>query len=111
MYVIKIFLLSIFITSIFVNIKFINEASFALGLYFLFRMLTDYRKCTLSYIECKIRNVDKKQGHINKILNNLIDYNKKSYRFFIYIFLIFIISINYYKLNIFFILYAKKDKE
>jgi hypothetical protein len=41
--------------------------------YFLFKMITDYDKCTLSYIECKLRNVKKEDGYIYDFLHSIVD--------------------------------------
>ena len=40
-------------------------------LYFTIKIIVDYRKCTLSYLECKIRNVKKEKGYINKFFDDL----------------------------------------
>ena len=42
-------------------------------LFFLIKMLFNYRKCTISYIECKLRKVKKEQGYLNSFLNSIID--------------------------------------
>ena len=41
--------------------------------YFTIKILIDYRKCTLSYLECKIRNVKKEKGYINKFFDDLFN--------------------------------------
>ena len=40
--------------------------------YFIFKMVTLYEKCTLSYIECKLRNVKKEEGYIYDFLHSII---------------------------------------
>ena len=43
-------------------------------LFFVGKMITGYDKCTLSYIECKfIRNVPKKDGLLNALVNGLVN--------------------------------------
>ena len=42
-------------------------------LFFLIKMLFNYRKCTISYIECKLRKVKKEQGYLNRFLDSIID--------------------------------------
>jgi hypothetical protein len=42
-------------------------------LFFTIKILIDYRKCTVSYLECKIRNVPKEEGYINYLINGLSD--------------------------------------
>ena len=44
-------------------------------IYLLFKWLSDYRKCTLSYIEIKLRNIKKEQGILYNFLEDLIDFN------------------------------------
>lgn len=41
--------------------------------FFVFKIVFNYRQCTLSYIECKLRNVKKDEGYINKLIENLVD--------------------------------------
>ena len=46
-------------------------------IFFLVKMVFNYRKCTISYIECKLRNVKKEDGYINKFMNDIIDFREK----------------------------------
>ena len=57
----------ILLTSI--NNKKINEIALTMVGYFLFRWITNYRQCTISYLECKLRGVKKEDGYIYNILN------------------------------------------
>lgn len=36
------------------------------------KLLLDYRKCTLSYVECKVRNVKKEDGYIHNALEEIM---------------------------------------
>lgn len=55
------------------------------------KLLFDLRKCTVSYIECKVRGVKKEEGIVYNFLDNIFCLNQyKS----IYIILITIIIIN-----------------
>lgn len=36
------------------------------------KLLLDYRKCTLSYVECKLRNVKKNDGYIHNVLEEIM---------------------------------------
>lgn len=47
-------------------------------LYFTVKIIINYRKCTLSYLECKIRNVDKEKGYINNFFDDLFDIRYES---------------------------------
>ena len=42
-------------------------------LFIAIKMIFNYRKCTISYIECKIRGVTKDLGYINSILDPIVD--------------------------------------
>ena len=94
MYSIKLYLIFFFLISFFIKNKNINTISMTICFYFLFRWITNYRKCTISYIECKLRRVPKENGVIFNILEPLYDINKSDYRYLIYIFVFIIILIN-----------------
>ena len=87
----------ILLTSI--NNKKINEIALTMVGYFLFRWITNYRKCTISYLECKLRGVKKDDGYIYNILNPLFDVNKKYNRSKYYILFILLGFYNMRKLN------------
>ena len=74
-------IISFLIYSCFVKNNNINECAKSICGYFLFRWITDYRKCTVSYIECKVRGVKKEKGFIYQKLNHIFDYNKSKYRY------------------------------
>jgi hypothetical protein len=40
-------------------------------IYFAFKWITNYRKCTISYIECKLRGVKKEEGYLYNFLNEM----------------------------------------
>ena len=74
----------------------LNEISYVIIIYLLFRWITNYRKCTISYLECKIRGVKKEQGYLYNILEELFDLNKTDFIYLIYIlFGIILIKLNY----------------
>ena len=64
-------------------------------IYLLIKWLSDYRKCTISYLECKVRGVKKEDGYINRYIDPVIDLNQSEYRYFIYLFIIVITLGNY----------------
>ena len=61
--------------------------------------ITNYRKCTLSYIECKLRGVKKEDGIIYNIMSQIYDVNKKKYKYIIYIFIFTVMCIHFEKLK------------
>ena len=48
-------------------------------------MLSDYDKCTLSYIECKLRGVKKKDGYIYDFLHSIIELKHTPHAKYFYI--------------------------
>ena len=46
-----------------------------------FKIIADYRVCTIAYAECKIRNVERHESYINMLLDPMIDvrYSKQVY--------------------------------
>lgn len=92
-------LLFVLTISCFINHESINECAMSICGYFLFRWITDYRKCTVSYIECKIRGVKKEKGYIYNILEPIFDCNKYRYRYLLYFFVFIILMINYCKFH------------
>ena len=58
-------------------------------------MIFNYRKCTISYIECKLRNVKKDHGYINNFVNQIIDIRETNSSIFIYIYAFIIIYFNF----------------
>lgn len=41
--------------------------------FMLFKFITNYRLCTVSYIECKVRGVKHNDGYLNQVLDPIID--------------------------------------
>ena len=82
------------ILSCFIKSKKINQFARTVCAYLLFRWITNYRKCTISYYECKLRGVKKEKGILFNILNNIFDYNKSKYRLILYLLVLIIFQIN-----------------
>lgn len=92
-----IYLLFLYLTiTIFFHNKYINNISITLCIYFLLKWITNYRKCTISYIECKLRGVSKEKGYINQVLDSILDYNKHKYRFYIYLFTFLLLLVHFF---------------
>ena len=65
---------------------------FALTVYFGFKWIFNYRKCTISYIECKLRNVKKEYGYLYQLLDYIIDYRyNKNIKYVILLQILFVI--------------------
>jgi hypothetical protein len=67
--------------------------------FFLVKWISNYRQCTMSYIECKLRGVPKEKGYINYILDSLIDVNQTEVRYIVYTFVVMILLIDLYRLG------------
>jgi hypothetical protein len=93
-----IILLMYFLLSCFYD-KIDNDFICFLCVFFLIKWIIDYRKCTVSYIECKLRGVKKEQGVVYNIMEDILDINKSRYKYLIYIFVLFVFYINFKKLN------------
>ena len=74
--------------------KKLNEYYIGILVFFLIKMVFNYRKFTVSYIECKLRNVKKEDGYINKFMNDIIDFREKDESIFVYIYAGLIIFFN-----------------
>jgi hypothetical protein len=75
---------------VFLNRKLPREY-FALIIFFMFKMLFNYRKCTISYLECKIRNVKREHGYLNTLLDSIIDLRYTDHILILYTNAIFLI--------------------
>lgn len=67
-------------------------------IYLCFKWVFNYRKCTLSYIEVKVRDLDLKHGILYNFLEDLIDFRYNILINYIYI-LQFVIIFKYYFLK------------
>ena len=85
------------IITILLNKK-INKIYIFILVFLLLKTIFNYRKCTMSYIECKVRDVKKENGYINNLLNQIINIRDKDEIVFIYIYSFLIIYYYYFKL-------------
>jgi len=89
----------LFVLSCFVKYKMFNLLIAILGIFLLFKWLSDFRLCTVSYIEVKLRNVPIKDGYMYRFMDELVDFNKFSLKYILYIIVLFIILRNMYILK------------
>jgi hypothetical protein len=81
-------------------IKNINHDSICfICCFLLIKWILNYRKCTISYIECKFRGVKKEKGIIYNIMEEIYDVNKFKYRYIIYLFVLVVFYINFKNLK------------
>jgi hypothetical protein len=62
-----------------------------LSIYLLFKWIFNYRTCTLSYYEVKLRNVQINEGFLYQFLESVVDLRYNKYIFIIYLIQILII--------------------
>ena len=63
----------------------------AITLYVFVKIITNYRKCTISYFECKLRNVKKEQGLLYNYLERIVDLRYDEYNYLILLYLYFVL--------------------
>ena len=83
--------------SLFSKNKKIIEWSIAICIYLLFKWIFDYHKCTLSYLECKIRNIKKEDGFLYNFLENITNLNKSENKNIVYFAASIVLFINLHK--------------
>ena len=50
-----------------------------------FKIITNYRKCTFSRLECKLRKVKKEDGVLASFLDRVVDLRYSKYKYFLYV--------------------------
>ena len=85
------------ISSIFINNIQINSLAVSWCIFLLFKWITNLHKCTISYIECKIRKIKKEKGFFYNSMAPILNINKHKHRYIIYIFVFIVLIINIYK--------------
>jgi len=64
--------------------KILSHNYISLIIFFTFKMLTNYRKCTFSYLECKIRKVKKEEGYLYDIMDHIVNLREHKYKMGLY---------------------------
>ncbi len=77
--------------------KYSKYYSWILGLvlFFTLKWILNYRKCTISYIEIKLRGVKKEKGLLYNFLNKCVDLRQNKIIYLLYL-LSFILLIDYF---------------
>jgi len=55
------------------NYHYLSDIYLIILLFFMIKLIINYRKCTLSYLECKLLNKKKEDGYLNKFFDLMID--------------------------------------
>ena len=77
-----------------VHYQIIKDISVTICIFLLIKWLTDYRKCTISYLECKYRGVKKHEGYIYGYLEPILNLNRHRYNYLFYLAVAIIIILN-----------------
>lgn len=92
--IIYIYFIYVFISSLFTERVFINFFVIFLSVFLLAKWATDFRKCTISYAECKIRGIPKEKGFMYNFMDNILNINRHSHYTLIQVCMLFIIIVN-----------------
>ena len=68
-----------------------------LTLYLFFKWIFNYRKCSISYYEFKLRGVKKEEGYLYQFLEKLIDFRYSKKIYVIIIFQMYILNLYFRK--------------
>ena len=101
LYIIIIFIMYIYLLhSVFSSNIFIIRSSIFLCIFLFLKLLINHRKCTFSYLECKLRNIKKEEGIIYNLCNFHGDLIYTSLNIYIYIIVLLVLIINVIKLRL-----------
>ena len=85
------------ISSLLFNDLYIIRINMLLISFLLLKWIFNHRKCTLSYIECKIRNIKKEKSYIYNYCEFFGDLIYNKYNDILFIILLILLLINLYK--------------
>ncbi len=80
---------------LFLFLGYVPQQYIGILVFFVLKMFFNYRKCTLSYFECKLRNVKKEHGYLNNFLDKIVNARNTEHIIVIYIISIIIITFKY----------------
>ena len=86
------------ITSVLLN-KTLHKTYIGLLLFFLCKMIFNYRNCTLSYVECKLRGVKREQGYLNNFMDGIINLRETNECVLYYIYALLILYYHFIQKN------------
>ena len=85
------------ITTVFFNDIFIIRTNTFSIIFLLLKWVLNYRRCTISYIECKLRNVKKEKSYMYNYCEFFGDLIYSEYNDILFIILVIILLINLFK--------------
>lgn len=78
--------------------KFLQFCCALLSMIILYKYISNNRKCTISYLECKIRNIKKEKSVVFNALNEIYDSNNAKVKYFICLLIIISLLVNLKKI-------------
>ena len=48
------------------------------------KMICNYKKCTFSYLECKIRKVKRQDGYLASLIDHIVDLRNTPHKYILY---------------------------
>tara|TARA_Y100000591_G_C21692180_1_gene623738 strand:- start:186 stop:530 length:345 start_codon:yes stop_codon:yes gene_type:complete len=85
------------LTTIFIDDLSIKKANIVAISFLLTKWIFNYRKCSFSYIECKIRNIKKEKSHIYNYCEFFGDLIYSKYNDVLFLLLVLLLLINIFK--------------
>ena len=77
------------------NGKIINKYYMGFLIFCFIRIIFNYRKCTLSYIEYKLRGVKKENGILYNFLNEITNLRYSNHYYFLLLIVFYILNYNF----------------
>ena len=65
--------------------KYIPPKFCTIVMFIMYKMVFNYKKCTFSYLECKLRKVKRQDGYLASFLDHIVDLRNTPHKYFIYI--------------------------
>ena len=65
--------------------KIVPDQYIILIIYFTFKLLFNYKKCTISYLECKLRHVKREDGYLASLLYHIVDLRNTKFKTLLYV--------------------------
>ena len=53
-------------------------------MFIMFKMIFNYKKCTFSYMECKLRKVKRQDGYLASFLDHIVDLRNTPHKYVLY---------------------------
>lgn len=88
-----------FLTSLcFYDGKFLQFFCAILSMLIFYKFVSGNKNCTISYFECKVRNIKKEKGVVYNALDGIYNLNNTNMKYFTYLFIIITFLINLKKI-------------